>query len=166
MSELTRSEPTRSEPTRSEPTSVTLRQVENFHFETEFGGGLRDYATDEPAPLGTGLGPSPTQMLLAAVGSCMSSSFHFAMVKFHETPGQIVTKAAAAIGRDENNRLRVQAIDIAISFSQPAAAIGHMERIAGQFEQFCTVGAAVARGIPIHVRVTDGNGMIVKDGQV
>jgi uncharacterized OsmC-like protein len=149
----------------SESHSVTLRQIENYHFETEFGGGLSAYATDEPAPLGTGKGPSPTQMLLSAVGSCMSSSFHFAMAKFHESPGQIVTNATATVGRDETNRLRVQAIGIAISFSATAGSIGHMERIAGQFEQFCTVGASVARGIPIHVTVTDGDGMVVKDGQ-
>jgi uncharacterized OsmC-like protein len=150
----------------SEPISVTLRQQQNFHFETEFGGGLADYATDEPAPLGTGLGPSPVQMLLAAVGSCMSSSFHFAMTKFRETPGQIVTKTQAMVGRDAANHMRVLAIDVAISFATPAAGIGHMDRIAGQFEQFCTVGASVARGIPIHITVTDGTGLTVKDGQV
>jgi uncharacterized OsmC-like protein len=149
-----------------EAPNVVLRQIENYHFETSFSEGLAVYATDEPAPLGTGRGPSPTQMLLAAVGSCMSSSFHFAMAKFHETPGQIVTKASATIGRDAGNRLRVQGIDIAISFAEAAGNIGHMERIAGQFEQFCTVGASVARGIPIHVTVTDGNGITVKDGLV
>jgi uncharacterized OsmC-like protein len=150
----------------SEAPNVVLRQIENFHFETSFGDGLADYATDEPAPVGTGKGPAPTQMLLAAVGSCMSSSFHFAMTKFHEAPGQIITKAAATIGRDEGNHLRVQGIDVAISFAAAASTIGHMERIAGQFEQFCTVGASVARGIPIHVTVTDGNGIVVKDGLV
>jgi uncharacterized OsmC-like protein len=150
----------------SESPSATLRQIAGFHFETDFGPALPAYATDEPAPLGTGIGPSPTQMLLAAIGSCMSSSFHFAMTKFHENPGQIVTHAQATVGRDGANHLRVQAIDIAISFAAPAASIGHMERIAGQFEQFCTVGASVARGIPIHITVTDGDGLVVKDGQV
>ena len=150
----------------SETVSVTLRQAQNYHFETTFGGGLAPYATDEPAPLGTGLGPSPTQMLLAAVGSCMSSSFHFAMSKFHEAPGHIETKATATIGRNEANRLRVTAIDVAISFAASAASIGHLERIAGQFEQFCTVGASVAQGIPLRVTVTDGEGKIVKDGPV
>lgn len=150
----------------SESPSAVLRQIDGFHFETEFGSGLPAYATDEPAPLGTGLGPSPVQMLLAAVGSCMSSSFHFAMTKFRESPGQIVTKAQATVGRDAANHLRVQAIDIAISFAATAASIGHMERIAGQFEQFCTVGAAVARGIPIRITVTDGAGQVVKDSQV
>lgn len=150
----------------TESPSVTLRQLENFHFESDFGGGLVPYATDEPAPLGTGLGPSPVQMLLSAVGSCMSSSFHFAMTKFKENPGQIVTRVTGTVGRDANNRMRVLAIDVAIGFAAAAQSIGHMERIAGQFEQFCTVGASVARGIPIHITLTDGNGQQVKDGQV
>lgn len=150
----------------SEAPSVTLRQVRDYHFESDFGAGLARYATDEPAPLGTGLGPSPAHMLLSAVGACMSSSFHFAMAKFRESPGQIVTTATATIGRDGNNRLRVQAITMAITFTAPAASIGHLERIAGQFEQFCTVGAAVARGIPIHLTVTSGDGLVVRDGPV
>ena len=146
--------------------TVTLRQAEGFHFETAFGGGLPDYATDEPAPLGTGLGPSPVQMLLSAVGSCMSSSLNFAMGKFRETPGQIVTEATATVDRDETKRLRVQGIHVTLSFAAAAVSIEHLERIAGQFEQFCTVGASVARGIPIHVTLKDGEGKIVKDGQV
>ncbi len=148
----------------SEPISVTLRQQQGFHFETEFGGGLADYATDEPAPLGTGKAPSPAQMLLAAVGACMSSSFHFAMTKWHETPGTITTRVSGTIGRNADNRLRVQSIGVAISFAGAAGSIGHMEHIAGQFTQFCTVSAAIAGAIPIHVTVTDGDGNIVKDG--
>lgn len=144
--------------------TVILRQIENFHFESDFGDGLHKYSSDEPAPLGTGKGPAPVQLLLAAVGSCMSSSFHFAMGKFHEVSGPIMTIATATIGRDENKNLRVEAIEIAISFSQAAETISHLERIVGQFEQFCTVGASVARGIAIHVSVTDGNGLVVKPG--
>jgi uncharacterized OsmC-like protein len=146
----------------SDKTSVTLRQIENYHFETEFGGDLPNYAADEPPPLGTGKAPTPTQLLLAAVGSCMSLSFHFAMEKFHESPGLITTSATATTGRDAANHLRIQAIEIAISFAAPAGDIGHLERITGQFEQFCTVGASVARGIPIRVSVTDGHGITVK----
>lgn len=149
-----------------ESSSVILRQIGNFHFESDFGGGLSSYATDEPPPLGSGQGPSPTQMLLSAVGACMSSSLHFAMTKFHEEPGVITTTATATVDRDETNHLRVQAIAINISFANPASGIGHMARIAGQFEQFCTVGASVARGIPLHLTVTDGAGNIVKDGLV
>ena len=49
-----------------------------------------------------------------------------------------------------------------IKFENSASAIGHLDRILGQFEQFCTVGASVARGIPIKVSVTDGSGALLK----
>ncbi len=140
---------------------VILRQIENFHFEHDFGAGLPKYESDLPAPPGGGKGPSPEQLLLAAVGACLSSSFHFAMTKFHETSGGITTTATASIGRDEQKNLRVQGIDIAIRFAAAAADIGHLENIL-QFERFCTVGASVARGIPLHVTVTDGDGVVVK----
>lgn len=141
---------------------VVLRQIENYRFETTFGGELPVLVSDEPAPLGGGAGPEPVQLLLAAVGSCMSSSFHFAMGKWREAPGTISTTARATIDRDENRRLRVQAIAVDIRFEAEAAAIGHLDRILDQFEGFCTVGASVARGIPIHVSVSDGTGHTVK----
>jgi uncharacterized OsmC-like protein len=141
---------------------ITLRQIEAYRFECDFGPGVPRVTTDETPPLGTGTGPAPVDLLLAAVASCMSSSFHFAMGKFHETAGPIVTTATATTGRDEHNHLRVQEIEIAIGFAEPGASIGHLDRILAQFEQFCTVGASVARGIPVHVTVTDGVGTVVK----
>lgn len=146
----------------SDPHHITLRQIDAYRFECDFGLGVPRVTTDETPPLGTGSGPAPVDLLLAAVASCLSSSFHFSMGKFHETPGPIVTTAAATTGRDDYNHLRVQAIDVAIGFSEPAASIGHLDRILAQFEQFCTVGASVARGIPLHVTVTDGAGTVVK----
>lgn len=142
----------------SETPQVTLRQQDGFRFDIDFGGSLAHLQSDEPAPLGGGAGPDPVHLLLAAVGSCMSSSFHFAMQKFHESPGTITTTARATIGRDETRRLRVQAIEVSIGFAQPAESIAHLARILGQFEDFCTVGAAVRRGIPTTVTVTDGTG--------
>ena len=137
---------------------VTLRQQEEYRFDIDFGGSGAHLQSDEPPPLGGGAGPDPVHLLLAAVGSCMSSSFHFAMRKFHESPGTITTTARATIGRDESNHLRVQAIDLTIGFAQPAESVGHLARILEQFEAFCTVGASVRRGIPTSVSVTDGTG--------
>lgn len=146
----------------AENPEVTLRQQDGYRFDIDFGGNLAHLQSDEPPPLGGGTGPDPVHLLLAAVASCMSSSFHFAMQKFRESPGLITTTARATIGRDETRRLRVQAIDVAIGFAQPAESIGHLDRILDQFESFCTVGASVRRGIPTTVSVTDGTGRQVK----
>ncbi len=146
----------------SEQPEVTLRQQEGYRFDIDFGADIAHLRSDEPPPLGGGAGPDPVHLLLAAVGSCMSSSFHFAMRKFHESPGTITTTVRATIGRDESNHLRVQAIDVAIGFAQSADSIGHLARILEQFEAFCTVGASVRRGIPTTVSVTDGAGRKVK----
>ena len=146
----------------TETHSVTLRQMENFQFSHDYGGALPAIVSDEPPPLGAAAGPSPVQLLLSAVGSCMSSSFHFAMRKFRETPGAISTTATATVDRDEANHLRVQQLDIAIHFAAAAASVSHLPRVLEQFEAFCTVGASVARGIPTRVSVTDGAGTVVK----
>ena len=146
----------------AETHSVTLRQVENFQFSHDYGGGLPALISDEPPPLGAAAGPNPVELLLSAVGACMSSSFNFAMRKYHETPGAISTTATATVGRDEANHLRVQQLEIAIHFAAEAASVSHLPRVLEQFESFCTVGAAVARGIPTRVTVTDGTGTMVK----
>lgn len=146
----------------SDAPEVTLRQQAEYRFDIDFGGGLSHLQADEPPPIGGGAGPDPVHLLLAAVGACMSSSFYFAMRKFHEAPGPITTTARATIGRDEAHHLRVQAIELAIGFAENAESIGHLSRILEQFEAFCTVGASVRRGIPMTVSVTDGTGRRIK----
>ena len=51
---------------------VSLVQQHDYRFDIQFGGAIPVLTGDEPAPLGTGLGPSPVQLLSAAVGNCLS----------------------------------------------------------------------------------------------
>jgi uncharacterized OsmC-like protein len=146
----------------SEQPEVRLRQIADYRFDIDFGADLPHLAADEPPPVGSGQGPNPSALLLAAVGTCMSASFHFAMQKFRESPGTISATARATVGRDEHHHLRIQAIAVTIGFTAAAATIGHLDRILDQFEQFCTVSASVGRGIPITVSVTDGTGRKLK----
>ena len=44
-----------------------------------------------------------------------------------------------------------------------AAQLENVERVLSQFEEFCTVSQSVGQGIPIHTRVLDVNGVILKD---
>ncbi len=137
---------------------VTLRQRQDYQFEIEYGGGRPTLLADEPPPLGQGAGPSPVQMLLGAVGDCMSSSLLFALRKFRNDPGGMRTEARANVGRNEAGRLRVLHIDVSIHLGRRAAELQHLERILGQFEAFCTVGESVRAGIPTEIAVYDADG--------
>ncbi|MGP1685054.1 MAG: OsmC family protein, partial [Giesbergeria sp.] len=65
---------------------ITLRQQKDYQFNVDFGSGIPVLAADEPAPLGSGQGPSPVQLLAAAVGNCLSDSLLFALRKFKQEP--------------------------------------------------------------------------------
>jgi uncharacterized OsmC-like protein len=67
----------------SAPVSVVyLRQVQDYQFDVEFATDLPTWRVDEPPPLGQGQGPTPVQLLAAAVGNCLSDSLLFALRKF------------------------------------------------------------------------------------
>lgn len=145
-----------------QPPSITLRQVRDYEFDIAFAEGVAHVVSDEPPPLGRAAGPSPVHLLLAAVGSCMSSSLNFAFTKFKDDPGGITTTARAQIGRNEAGRLRVLRIEVEIRLGAAADRLAHLERVLAQFEDFCTVGASVRAGIPTDVSVLDGRGVNLK----
>ncbi len=138
--------------------SVTLRQRDAYQFDIHFAPQLPNLLADEPPPLGQGAGPTPVQLLLAAVGNCMSSSLLFALSKFKNDARGITTTAEAQVGRNDAGRLRVLHITVRIRLGARAAELQHLDRILGQFEEFCTVGQSVRAGIPTDVEVYDGDG--------
>lgn len=143
----------------AETVSVTITQKQNYQFLVDFGEAMPSLLADEPAPLGQGEGPAPTHMLLAAVANCLSASLLFSLQKFKQDAGGITTKATCTVDRNENNRLRVQQIDVTIQLGKEGAELAHLDRVLGQFQDFCTVSQSVQTGIPIKVSVTDGKGL-------
>lgn len=142
--------------------SVTLKQVKDYQFDIHYAEGQPTILADEPPPLGEGAGPSPSQLLLAAVGNCMSSSLYFALSKFKLDPKGLTTTATGEIGRNEAGRLRVLSINVDIRMGSVAEGMERLDRVLMQFEQFCTVGESVRQGIPITVSVYDGTGRKLK----
>lgn len=142
----------------SETVSVTITQQEKYRFLVDFGDAIPDLIADEPAPMGQGNGPGPTHMLLAAVANCLSASLLFSLQKFKQDAGGMTTTATCTVDRNEDNRLRVQHIDVTINLGKQGAEFEHLDRILGQFEDFCTVTQSVRAGIPITVAVNDGQG--------
>ncbi len=141
---------------------VVLRQQQDFQFAIDFGTGQPPLIGDEHPPLGQGQGPTPVQLLAAAVGNCLSDSLLFALRKFKQAPEPIRCEVTAEIGRNAENRLRVLGLNVVLTLGVPAASLQHLDRVLAQFEAFCTVGASVAQGIPLHVSVFDANSQQLK----
>jgi uncharacterized OsmC-like protein len=148
------------------PTHIRLNQKQNYQFDIRFGEGIPGILGDEPAPLGTGLGPSPVQLLAAAVGNCLSASIFFTFKKFKQSPEPISCDVYAEIGRNVEARLRVLGIKAVLTLGVPAASLAHLDRVLEQFEAYCTVTQSVGLGIPVRIEVLDVLGVRLKGGSV
>ncbi|NMM38936.1 MAG: OsmC family protein [Glaciimonas sp.] len=146
----------------TETVSITITQKENYQFLVDFGDAIPNLLVDEPVPMGAGSGPAPAHILLTAAANCLSASLLFSLKKYGQDAGGITTRATCTIDRNPNNRLRVLHIDVMIQFAQDGANIKHLDRVLGQFEEFCTVSQSIQAGIPIKVSVTDGRGVCLK----
>ncbi len=142
--------------------SVSVTRQDRYRFLVDFGAGLPPATADEPPPLGGGSGPSPTQLLAAAVANCLSASLIFANAKFKEDPGALTATATCEIGRNERNRLRVTGIKVKIALGAAPASFAYLDRALAQFEDFCTVSQSVQAGIPLAITVTGPDGRILK----
>ena len=141
---------------------VQLRQKQDYQFDIHFGPGIPVVMGDEPAPLGAGQGPSPVQLLAAAVGNCLSDSLLFSLRKFKQAPEPMRCDVHAEVGRNAEGRLRVLEIKAVLTLGVPAATLAHLERVLGQFEAYCTVTQSVGQGIAISVEVVDALGVRLK----
>jgi uncharacterized OsmC-like protein len=142
--------------------SVTLTQQHDYRFDIHFDDNMPVLTTDEPAPLGTGLGPSPVQLLCASVGNCLSDSLLFALRKFKQAPEPLRCEVQAEVGRNADGRMRVLNMLATLHLGVPAGQLAQLDRVLGQFEGFCTVTQSVGQGIPIQVRVLDADGLVLK----
>ena len=144
--------------------SVTVRllQQQDYQFDVQFGAGVPALLADEPPPLGQGKGPSPVQLLAAAVGNCLSDSLLFALRKYKQRPEPIQCEVVAEVGRNEQGRLRVLAMQATLTLGVPAEALEHLERVLTSFENYCTVTQSIAQGIAVQVTVLDAQGAVLK----
>lgn len=142
--------------------TVSLRQVQDFQFDVDFGTPGTALRADEPAPLGQGNGPSPVQLLAAAVGNCLSASLLFALRKFKQLPEPLSCAVQAEVGRNGEGRMRVLALTARLTLGVPAASLEHLDRVLATFEAYCTVTQSVSPAIPVNVEVFDALGTQVK----
>ncbi len=97
--------------------------------------------------------PAPSDILAAAVGSCLSSSFTFCASKVKAELTSLTANVKAEISRVEGY-LRVTGIDVTLNpqFKREATA-KNQDRCIAIFRNYCTVTESVRRGIPVNVTV-------------
>ena len=142
--------------------SMRLVQRQDYQFDNDFGGGIAVLRADEPPPLGQGAGPSPLQLLCAAVGNCLAASLLFALRKYKQQPEPIACEVSAETGRNDQKRLRVASMAVRLTLGVPAASLQHLDRALASFEDFCTVTGSVRAGFPVTVSVFDAQGTQLK----
>lgn len=144
--------------------SIRLVQQRDFEVAITWDPAQPAIVGDEPPPLGGGRGPNPSQLLLAAVGSCMTDSLFFALRKFALDASPLSAQVRAEVGRNAAGRQRVLSIDVQLSLGKMPEDTQKLARALSQFEQFCTVGQSVAQGIATRVSVTDPDGRVLHAG--
>jgi uncharacterized OsmC-like protein len=142
--------------------TVQLQQRQDYQFDVQFEGGVPTLLADEPPPLGQSQGPSPVQLLAAAVGNCLSDSLLFALRKFKQAPDPLRCSVEAQVGRNAEGRVRVLGMAARLTLGVPAAKLEHLDRVLGQFETYCTVTQSVGQGLPVTVSVFDADGVQLK----
>lgn len=141
---------------------LTLEQVNDYEFRLRFDDtDAPDLLTDEPPPLGHGVGPNPSRLLLVAVANCLSASLLFSLRKFKNDAGQLAAHARATLARNEHGRLRVKRIEVELAMGAAAGSLEHLPRLLAQFEDFCVVTESVRQGIEVLVSVRDGSGALL-----
>lgn len=143
-------------------TTVELQQQNDYQFQIHFGAAIPLLLGDEPPPLGQGAGPTPAQLLAAAVGNCLSDSLLFALRKFKQAPEPIRCQVQAEVGRSAEGRMRVLHMQATLHLGVPQSQLQHLDRVLDQFESFCTVTQSVRAAIPITVQVFDADGARIK----
>ena len=141
---------------------VHLTQEKDYRFQVAFDDGVPELTVDEPPPLGSATGPSPVQLLTAAVGSCLSDSLLFALRKFKQSPEPMHCEVQADVGRNPEGRMRVLRMKAVLTLGVAADQLTNLDRALDQFEEFCTVTQSVRTGIPVTVEVYDASGVRVK----
>ena len=145
----------------NEPSSFTLEleQLADYEFRVKFDWPeVPDLNLDEPPPLGGGKGPNAARLIAAAVANCLASSLLFCVRKFRQDPGTLRAEVTGTLARNARGRLRIGRLDVSLRLGEAAADIKHFDRCLQQFEDFCLVTESVRSGIPVGVRVLDGEG--------
>ena len=142
-----------SAPTVGTGPDVRLHHEDEYRFRVRFSRGAPGLVADLPLPLGDAAGPDPVELLAAAIGHCLASSFLFCLRKARIDPEGLEVEVQVEKVRDESNHLRVGRVRVALAPTLGAEDRRRLGRCLDLFESFCVVTESVRRGIPVDVLV-------------
>jgi organic hydroperoxide reductase OsmC/OhrA len=96
-----------------------------------------------------------------SLANCLAASLLFALRKYKNDPGKLVTKSRATLSRNEQGRLRITHVTVDLQLSDALSTLEHADRAFAQFENFCIVTESVRQGIAVEVNVRDAAGEIM-----
>lgn len=141
---------------------IELIQQSDYRFEAHFDNPtIAPLITDEAAPVGGDTGPNPVRLLAVAVANCLAASLLFAMRKFKNDPAPLRAVATVHMVRNTQTRMRVGRISVDLHLGTSASMLAMLDRILGQFEEFCVVTQSVRLAFPVDVRVLDKAGTVL-----
>ena len=140
--------------------AIRITHTGGYQFAIDFGEAWPSLTADEPAPIGTGAGPSPEHLVAAGVANCLSASLVFALGKYRAKPSGLGAEARFKVHRNAAGRLRMESITVTITLDGVSNADAATRALA-KFQDFCTVSESVAAGIPIAVSVVDPAGKVL-----
>lgn len=141
---------------------IRLELAVGYQFNVDFGlSGVPALRTDATPPLGQGAGPDSEMLLMAAVGNCLSASLAFSLRKFKNENVPMQTTVDGQLVRNEQGRIRMHSVAVAIRLGVPVARLRLAERALDQYEEFCVVTQSVRMAIPVVVRVFDSEDVLL-----
>ena len=133
---------------------ISIDQVNGYEFRVKFDKEHHEQVSmDEPAPLGNDSAPNAARMLAAAIGNCLSASLLFASKKQGLNLAGIHTEVKVEIVKNENRRLRIGKVVVAIDPGLKPEDMEKARAAAAVFEDFCTVTASIRQGIPVEASI-------------
>jgi uncharacterized OsmC-like protein len=143
--------------------TADLALEEGYRLQVSFEGLEGEpLIVDEPPPLGEDGGPNATQLLAAAVGTCLSHSLTFCLQRSRTELESLDTEVTAKVGRNDTGRLRIREIRVILTPVLAPAPDGDdgkarskLDRCKELFQDFCTVSASLEGAFPIHVSVAE-----------
>lgn len=119
------------------------------------------FSVDAAPPAGAGAGPSATELVAAAVGTCLSQSLLFCLDRSRTEVEDLETRVEASVSRNEQGRLRITGIRVEIapvlatSPEDETRARARLDRCSQLFRDFCTVAESLEAGIPVDISIAE-----------